>query len=486
MLLHNWLREAALRHGSTKALVYKDTYLSWRGVYERVERRARELQQLGISAGHWVGLMLGNVPEFLILAGALSKLQTLVVPVDPTTGAKELQSFLRLLPLRALITRPKGGVDPTSSAPERGKPIPPPPDGIQPDARKRLQGTLLSCALYKRPLQIPTPSDAEFLFISSDEEGEPLGVFRTATQEAAQQEAWKQALSLDTNDRLLALIPLHTTYGFEQGLLTAAALGMTLYLEDELTGTRIVKLAREQDISLVIGTPRLFSTMARSLVTPVSLAKQRIRFVSSEYAVPEEDSRLFRERLFVPLHSLYRHTEAGLVTLDPQGNDTASGLALPGVGLRCEGRAPDTAAPVWVRSAWTCTHTLRREGVHMQQTDSPSIGERTPEGWLRTGDTGWLTPEGTLRLVGREDDRVKLEHKRVAQREVVRCLEQHPRVRSARIEVTRTVDDQVTLTATVRCGGACSEEELLDYCVTQLAPYKIPRRIVVVDETATR
>ena len=63
---------------------------------------------MGIKEGAWVGLMLGNVPDFVILALALSKLEAAVVPIDPTTGARELELMLSAAPLRALVTRPRG------------------------------------------------------------------------------------------------------------------------------------------------------------------------------------------------------------------------------------------------------------------------------------------------------------------------------------------------------------------------------------------
>ena len=53
--------------------------------------------------------MLGNVPDFVILALALSKIDAVVVPLDPTTGNRELEMVLEAAPLRALITRPRGG-----------------------------------------------------------------------------------------------------------------------------------------------------------------------------------------------------------------------------------------------------------------------------------------------------------------------------------------------------------------------------------------
>ena len=151
MQLYDWLTRVSTERGSGKALVYRDTYLSWRGLLHRVDRRAQELHAMGIGAGSWVGLMLGNVPDFVILALALSKIDAVVVPLDPTTGNRELEMVLEAAPLRALITRPRGGEAGQAGAgpPFYANPAAVRPQAIQrptapskfvPENRRRLQG----------------------------------------------------------------------------------------------------------------------------------------------------------------------------------------------------------------------------------------------------------------------------------------------------------------------------------------------------------
>ena len=101
-LLYDWLKDAADSRGNNKALVYRDNYLSWRGLLHRVDRRAQEFKAMGLKKGCWVGLMLGNVPDFVILALALSKLDVTIVPIDPTTATRELDLMLEAAPLRAM------------------------------------------------------------------------------------------------------------------------------------------------------------------------------------------------------------------------------------------------------------------------------------------------------------------------------------------------------------------------------------------------
>src|SRR3954447_16912299 len=145
-LLYKWLTEATRAQGSAKALVYRDTYLSWRGLSHRVDRRVQEFASMGIKKGDWVGLMLGNVPDFAILALALSKVGATVVPLDPTTGTRDLSVVMEHAPLRALITRPRGGLEQQPS----GAASSPPPASETLESRRRLQGTLLTCSIYKR------------------------------------------------------------------------------------------------------------------------------------------------------------------------------------------------------------------------------------------------------------------------------------------------------------------------------------------------
>src|SRR3954462_5291694 len=100
-LLYDWLKKAAKAQGNNKAVVYRDNYLSWRGLLHRVDRRAQEFKSMGIKEGAWVGLMLGNVPDFVILALALSKLDAAIVPIDPTTGGPRAPLLPRPPPVRS-------------------------------------------------------------------------------------------------------------------------------------------------------------------------------------------------------------------------------------------------------------------------------------------------------------------------------------------------------------------------------------------------
>ena len=174
-LLYDWLKKAAKAQGNNKAVVYRDNYLSWRGLLHRVDRRAQEFKSMGIKEGAWVGLMLGNVPDFVILALALSRARR----GDRADRSDHRRPRARADPRRGAAARAghptarQRGLDLARTGPARRcrrarcraracvRPSPPPasfapsstsgaPAGDAAEVRRRLQGTLLTCSVYKR------------------------------------------------------------------------------------------------------------------------------------------------------------------------------------------------------------------------------------------------------------------------------------------------------------------------------------------------
>src|SRR6185312_2076803 len=133
-----------------------------------------------------------------------------------------------------------------------------PPSKFVPESRRRLQGTLLTCGLYKRspPAGLTNGSGApEVVQLTASIGGDPKGVLKTSTNLEAAAEAIRKTLEVSATDRILCSLPLHGSYGFDFGLLTSLATGATLFLEDEVSPKRIAKLLREQKIDLFAGTP---------------------------------------------------------------------------------------------------------------------------------------------------------------------------------------------------------------------------------------
>lgn len=493
MRLYEWLSSVSTDRGSGKALVYRDTYLSWRGLLHRVDRRAQELHAMGIASGSWVGLMLGNVPDFVILALALSKIDAVVVPLDPTLGNRELEMMLEAAPLRALITRPRGGEAGQAPVgpPFYANPVlsrlpavtrPSPPSKFVPENRRRLQGTLLTCSLYKRaPLSNLLGSEASIVQFTASVGGDPKGVVRTTANLEAAAHAIGETLDIKNSDRVLCTVPLHHSYGFDFGLIATLAHGATLFLEDEISPKRITKLLREQTIDVFPGNPGLFGSLARvPTVKPLRIGGAR--YLSSGSRMPSGIAENFSQRFGIRLLSCYHSTQGGPLAIDRAGKDPETvGKPFADVDLRVatpagEKIAPGETGPIWVRSQSLSMLSVPK--MHLpKRADGVPIGETDRDGWFRTGDVGQFDRGGKLTITGREDDLVKVDGKRLALGEVEGCLEAFPKVKAAQARVITDDMGGPMVVAKVVRAGICKAEDIIDHCARNLAPYKVPRQI---------
>jgi long-chain acyl-CoA synthetase len=507
-LLYDWLKKAAKAQGNNKAVVYRDNYLSWRGLLHRVDRRAQEFKSMGIKEGAWVGLMLGNVPDFVILALALSKLDAAIVPIDPTTGGRELELILAAAPLRALVTRPRGSEGsisangtsapvPPSTLPRArvNRPTAPPPSAIPvvpsadaAEVRRRLQGTLLTCSVYKRSPPDHGVEPIAVLF-TADSLGDPKGVLRTDKNTTAAVDHAIAALGLSEKSRILVSVPLFHAYGWDLGLMPTLKLGSTMFLEEEVSARRIGKLVRDHDIDILPGTPAMYAEMSK-LPTAKKLELKSPRYLAAGSRLDQTVADGFFEKYGVRLLSCYHSTECATVALEDTGKyPTTVGKAIEHVEVKVT--APDgKAATTKEGLIWVKSKTLSAKSIGpFDDEGKPSarasgmvaIGGIDKGGWLRTGDLGKLDKSGRLMLTGREDDVVKIDGKRVALGEVEGCLEAFPKIKAAQATVVTDPMSGAMVVARVVMKTKCKAEEIIDHCARNLAPYKVPRRIEFCD-----
>lgn len=477
-MLYDWLKITAKQRGNAKALVYRDNYLSWRGLLHRVDRRAQEFKGMSVQAGSWAGLMLGNVPDFVILALALSKLDVTVVPIDPTTGTRELDLLMAAAPLRALVTRPRGS-DATTGKDEDEA------EQEAPEIRRRLQGTLLTCSVFKRPEPDFGVHPLTVMF-TADSHGDPKGVLRTAENYETMADTLVDALKIDVNSRILVAVPLFHAYGWDLGLLPTLRTGATMFLEEEISSRRVAKLIRDHTIDVLPGTPLMYGELTK-LPTAKPVKAAHPRFICGGSPLSVEVAEAMKEHYEVQLTGCYHTTESGVVALDlPGKNPETVGKVLDSTEVRftpikgSKSRSTKNGS-IWLRGKAMTPLSIgpfSDVDAAARKSDSLGIGETDDEGWYRTGDIGKMDRSSRLTLLGREDDIVKIEGKRVALGEVEGCLEAYPPVRAAQAKLeSDPYTGSMVVARVVIDDEEIEAEEIIDHCARNLAPYKVPRRI---------
>ena len=364
------------------------------------------------------------------------------------------------------------------------------------EIRRRLQGTLLTCSVFKRDTPDVDVDPIAILF-TADSLGDPKAVLRSDKNTLAAVDHAIAALDLTVESRILVAVPLFHAYGWDLGLLPTLKLGATMFLEEELSARRVGKLIRDHNVDVLPGTPQMYAELSR-LPTAKKLDLTKARYLAAGSRLEDAVAEDFFDKYGVRLLSCYHSTEAATVALDGTGKSpTSVGKALPGVDVRVTGTDGKPLVGkdgvLWVRSKALSPVSLgpydaetKGKGDNGKASKSASrspasIGSVDKQGWFRTGDKGRLDKTGRLFLVGREDDVVKVEGKRVALGEVEGCLESFPKVKQAQAMV---VTDPVTgamVVARVVAKSQCGAEEIIDHCARNLAPYKVPRRIEFCD-----
>lgn len=498
-ILSKWLDVAARLHGSQRALVYRDSYLSWRGLAHRVERRAHELRAMGIVQGTMVGLMLGNVPDLVILLLALDALGAVSVPIDPTTGSRDLDMILDSAPIRAVVTRPvtDSTAPATSSKLRPGQRMTPRALRVTdatsssspkhtPEAKKRLAGSLLTLNFFRQPalsLEVEAPS---MVALTSDAGGDPKGVLRQDVQLESIALAVSTALGAQAGQSIILPTPFHYSSGFDIGFLLAMHSQLTMMLEDEFSAKGIIRLLKENIGDFILGTPAQYSAVCQAVVATQSPPKARCLCVHSPGLKAAAIS--FSEKFQTVLAPVFHSAETGPVAINLEGvspNESMIGTPLPGVDIRVtsvDGRRLEAgvSGQIWVQSNGASTAAVPRTATSIRSVGPTgvTIGSKDNEGWFRTGDVGFVEAgTGRLHIQSREDDLVWVEGRRLALGEVEGCIESFAFVKHAEARVVYDEHKGAMIVVRVVPSRPCRAEDIIEHCARHLAPFKVPRQI---------
>ncbi len=454
--LHDRLARAVKRAGSTRALYAQDATLSRRGVLTRTDRRARELARLGVSPGDTVGLCLGNVPDFLLLLMACSKLGAVAMPVDPTSGDRVLAQAARRRPLRAVIRRPRG---PDARPPAY------PHHRIQ--SRKRLAGSLLAADVLEpdgHPAQ-PLPPDAELLAEARGLGGILRDVVLTNANLDRRIEAAVQALDLANGPRLLCSHPLTVASFFDPAVLGWLGSDAQLVMAETASLDAAISGAGGTGHLVVVDTLRGFTSLARAAkaagkeldLTPIAVERTVPR--AAERAISQTTRGIGRQVLFLDELGLLGHRPFGEKTFVPS----------PGLSLRMGAAMEVGGNELLVKP---CVPPVV---IPEPEEDDPGTPADT-DGWLHTGYAARFDRSGALvELTGRDDGLVWLEGRRACLDSIEDVMLKHRRVTWARADVKPDGEGAPEVQVDYCATGETLVDDIEEHAIAGLPPFMVPR-----------
>lgn len=335
------------------------------------------------------------------------------------------------------------------------------------------------------------PDDPAVILYTSGTTGHPKGAVLTHRSMIASGRGQVERLGTTSEDVYLCVMPLNHVGGITCSVTSALVQGSTLVLPQAFSPAGTLADIERHRVSLFAGVPTMWSLMlSHPTFAQTDTTSVRSVVVGGSTLDPSLAEQVQASFPSARLANLYGLSESsGAAIISPPGDTldevaTSLGTALPGVESRVVG--PDGEP---LPAGQQGELELRGESIAAGYWEQPEESAATflPGGWLRTGDMVTRDADGRVLMHGRSKEMFVQGGYNVYPVEVEHLLTTHPAVAmAAGIGVPDPVLGEVGCYYVVlHPDHDVSEDELRDLCREQLADYKVPRQVVVLDELPT-
>jgi long-chain acyl-CoA synthetase len=473
-LMHHGLGHAADRHGDRDAVRTGEERWSFRDLDGLSSALARHLARVGVVRGNRVALMTTNRVEFVVAVHAISKLGAASVLLSPAWKTTEVGHAVAL-------TAPVCAITEGQATEILGEHV----------GRERVldldcQG-LLGIALAGDHSSLPPSgvrdADEAVLVFSSGTTGMPKAVRHTHASIGHATRHWVKALGLGPDDRFQVATPPSHILGL-LNLLSAAAAGATVRLHQRFDLDEVLHHIEAEQMTLEMAVAPIALAMANHPELEEHDLTSLRYIMWGATPVSEQVAEVVTRRTSVRWLPAYGASELPVIACNPV--DRPDEWRLDSAGLPPEGvelRVADLDTAAVLAAGEVGEIQARSPSVMAGYLPAEATAEVFTDGWYRTGDVGWLEPEGWVHLTDRCKEMIKVNGFQVAPAEVEAVLHGHPAVldcavfglpdeRAGEVPVAVVQLDPDTPVA---------EGELELLVASTLATYKHVRHLVVAD-----
>jgi acyl-CoA synthetase (AMP-forming)/AMP-acid ligase II len=458
--------------------------LTYAGLGAQVRCTVAWLNRLGFGRGDRIAISLPNGPD---MAGAFLSVAAgaTACPLNPAYRADEFKFYLSDLRASALIVEAgdaSSAVEVARQVGVRVLTLAPQDDAGAFDLAEAGPG---GHALASQGGPAGS-GDVALILHTSGTTSRPKSVPLTHANLCASACNVRDTLQLGPADCGLNIMPLFHIHGLIAGLMAPLAGGGRVFCSPGFNALKFFAWMQEARPTWYTAV----STMHQTIVSRAGhnrqiIAEHPLRFMrSSSASIPPQVIAELEAAFNAPLIEAYGMTEAAH---QMASNPLPPAQRLPGsVGLAA---GPDVAimddAGQVLPPGSTGEIVIRGANVTSGYENNPKANaEAFTNGWFRTGDQGVMNVEGYLFITGRLKEIINRGGEKISPREVDEVLLDHPAVARA---VTFAVPheklgEEVAAAVVLREGFAASERELRDFVGQHLADFKVPRKILMLDD----
>ncbi len=457
--------------------------LSYAGLWEQTSDIGGRLRGLGIGPDDRVAVVLPNGPEmataFLAVASCAA-----CAPLNPAYQAAEFRFYLQDLKARALLLREGDDSPARGVAAELGLAV----IELRVDAA-RPAGCF---ELLASGAGVPMQSEPGFalktalILHTSGTTSRPKIVPLSHANLASSAVNIARFLALSDQDKCLNVMPLFHIHGLVGALLSSVAGGGSLICTPGFDAHLFFGWIGEYRPSWYTAVPTIHqSVLSQGAAYRRIAPEHQFRFVrSSSAALPPRTLHEMEALFRAPVVEAYGMTEA---SHQMASNPLPPALRKPGsvgVSAGAEIAVMDERGRKLERGQ-RGEIVIFGAGVTAGYEGNPEANAQAyTEGWFRTGDQGYLDDDGYLFITGRLKEIVNRGGEKISPREVDEALLEHPAVAQATAFAVphATLGEDLAAAVVLRVGEKLTETELREHLFGMLADFKVPSRIVLLDE----
>jgi fatty-acyl-CoA synthase len=498
-----------------EALVYSHAGRRWtfRELNDEAVVIARGLLAQGVRRGDRVALWATNVPEWIILQFALAKIGAILVTVNTSLKAAEIEYLLKQNETSTLIT--VGGfrnvdylhelrqIGAIGDAARRRERLPQLQRVIfigDTQAQAQAQDELIPYASVRAAAQrVPAADvaasehavgldDVINMQYTSGTTGFPKGVMLSSRNIVNNGYWLARGLGYSPADRLCLCVPLFHCFGCVIGVLGAYTHGACICAVESFDARRVLETVAGERCTSLYGVPTMFlAELEDPEFDRFDLASLRTGIMAGALC-PEPLMRQVIDKMHLPeLTIAYGLTETspGLTqtprdaSLDERTQTV--GKVMPEIEVRIVDPASGVDVPTGERGElWARGYVVMKGYYNMPEQTAAAI---TPEGWLRSGDQASIDDSGNVRITGRIKDLIIRGGENIAPKEVEDVLRQHPAVADVSVYAINSefFGEEVAAAIRPQPNASIDAPDVMRFCEVRLARFKVPRFIRIVD-----
>lgn len=460
--------------------------LTFKALRDLTERTLAALNAHGIGRGERVAIVLPNGPEMAAAFIAVAA-GTTSAPLNPSYKADEFAFYMSDLKARLLIVA-EGSDSPAIGVAEKlgitvARLTPTPEEGAGSFALAFDGQRSGECENGGRA----EPDDIALILHTSGTTSRPKIVPLKQSNVCASAHNIRQSLAFTAEDRGLNIMPLFHIHGLIAGILAPLSAGGQICCTPGFNALKFFGWMGEVKPTWYTGVPTMHQAiLGRAARNRAIIEATPLRFIrSSSSSLPPQVMKELEETFQAPVIEAYGMTEAAHQMasnpLPPKPHHPGSvGLAAgPEIAVVDHEGEP-------LPGGQTGEIVIRGDNVMVgyENNEKANAEAFTRQGWFRTGDQGVLSPEGYLTITGRLKEIINRGGEKISPREIDEILMDHPAVSQC---VTFAVPhdklgEDVVAAIVLREGADAAEKDLRGFASERLAAFKVPARIVILDE----